>query len=64
MTECDPGRAIRHKDDWAAFILVDCRYSTKRVRSKLPHWIEQTSVVAETFGQAVKELATFYKSKR
>lgn len=33
------GRAIRHKGDYAAIVLVDKRYTTDRILSKLPGWI-------------------------
>ncbi|PON30826.1 chromosome transmission fidelity protein 1 [Trichoderma gamsii] len=33
------GRAIRHRGDYAAIILVDRRYGTDRIRGKLPGWI-------------------------
>ncbi|KAH7122945.1 helicase C-terminal domain-containing protein [Dactylonectria macrodidyma] len=33
------GRAIRHRGDYAAIVLVDRRYGTQRIRSKLPGWI-------------------------
>lgn len=33
------GRAIRHQGDYAAIVLVDRRYGTDRIRSKLPGWI-------------------------
>ncbi|KAF3763990.1 DNA repair helicase [Cryphonectria parasitica EP155] len=33
------GRAIRHKGDYAAIVLVDRRFSTERIRGKLPGWI-------------------------
>ena len=33
------GRAIRHKNDWASIIMVDCRYSEKNWESKLPQWM-------------------------
>ncbi|KLO06962.1 DNA repair helicase [Schizopora paradoxa] len=58
------GRAIRHKDDWASLILVDARYASQRVRSKLPRWIDESTVVTDTFGQVVKELSGFFRSKR
>ncbi len=38
------GRAIRHRDDWATLILVDARYASQRVRSKLPKWINDGTV--------------------
>lgn len=34
------GRAIRHKGDYAAIVLVDRRFETERIRSKLPGWIK------------------------
>ncbi|KAJ4862608.1 hypothetical protein T069G_03562 [Trichoderma breve] len=34
------GRAIRHRGDYAAIILVDRRYGTPRIRNKLPGWIQ------------------------
>ena len=33
------GRAIRHRGDYAAIVLVDRRYGTERIRGKLPGWI-------------------------
>lgn len=34
------GRAVRHKGDWAAILLVDRRYGQKRIKEKLPKWIQ------------------------
>ena len=58
------GRAIRHRADWAALVLVDGRYASPRIRGKLPKWIETGTVVTDTFGQAMKELGRFYREKR
>ncbi|KAI0688447.1 DNA repair helicase [Cytidiella melzeri] len=58
------GRAIRHRGDWAALILVDARYASARIRGKLPKWIGKDMTVAETFGEAVKGLGRFYREKR
>ena len=33
------GRAIRHKNDYAAILLVDGRFATDRIEKKLPGWI-------------------------
>ncbi len=58
------GRAIRHRADWAALVLVDGRYASPRIRGKLPNWIEAGTVATESFGQAMKELGRFYREKR
>ncbi|KAJ9611332.1 ATP-dependent DNA helicase chl1 [Cladophialophora chaetospira] len=34
------GRAIRHKNDYAAILMVDRRFATDRIRRKLPGWIQ------------------------
>ena len=36
------GRAIRHKDDYAAIVLLDRRYTSKRIQAKLPGWIRSS----------------------
>lgn len=58
------GRAIRHKNDWAALILLDHRYSNQNIRNKLPKWIGDHVFVAGTFGDAFKEIGAFYRTKR
>ena len=58
------GRAIRHRHDWASLLLLDQRYGTPSIRNKLPKWIGSKLVIAEGFGQAVKEMGTFYRNKR
>ncbi|KDQ09930.1 hypothetical protein BOTBODRAFT_58448 [Botryobasidium botryosum FD-172 SS1] len=57
-------RAIRHQNDWASLILLDSRYASARIRGKLPGWIGKNVLVAQTFGEAVKELGAFYRNKR
>ncbi|OCH93459.1 DNA repair helicase [Obba rivulosa] len=58
------GRAIRHRHDWASLILLDSRYASPRIRTKLPKWIGESTTVAESFGEAMKELGGFYREKR
>ncbi|KAI6039688.1 helicase C-terminal domain-containing protein [Pisolithus marmoratus] len=58
------GRAIRHRSDWASLILVDHRYSMAPIRRKLPSWIQDGVCVCDTFGQAVKQLGSFYRDKK
>jgi chromosome transmission fidelity protein 1 len=33
------GRAIRHRNDYAAILLLDTRFATERIEKKLPAWI-------------------------
>ncbi|OQV04418.1 hypothetical protein CLAIMM_09306 isoform 1 [Cladophialophora immunda] len=36
------GRAIRHRNDYAAILMVDRRFSTERISRKLPGWIQDS----------------------
>jgi len=36
------GRAIRHRNDYAAIFLVDKRYATPRIQAKLPAWLKNS----------------------
>lgn len=58
------GRAIRHGNDWASLVLLDRRYGAPSIRNKLPKWIGSKLVVTEGFGQTVKEMGVFYRSKK
>lgn len=61
------GRAIRHQNDFASIILLDRRYKTERISSKLPGWIKQSIVQSkgnESFHEVIDSLETFFQSKR
>ncbi|KAH7885110.1 helicase C-terminal domain-containing protein [Phlebopus sp. FC_14] len=58
------GRAIRHRSDWASLILIDLRYSSPSIGSKLPSWIKGDLVVCETFGKTMRHLVDFYREKK
>ncbi|KDQ62233.1 hypothetical protein JAAARDRAFT_122516 [Jaapia argillacea MUCL 33604] len=58
------GRAIRHREDWATIVLIDGRYSSSRIRNKLPRWISDEVTVTQSFGQAMKEIGGFFRAKR
>lgn len=49
------GRAIRHAKDYSAIILVDSRYSSLKIRRKLPDWLEVQGE-SETFPAAFSKL--------
>ena len=62
------GRAIRHRADYAAILLLDKRYAggSGRIEEKLPEWIRQglvKPVPGEGFGGVTKRLADFFKEK-
>jgi len=64
------GRAIRHRRDYAAVLLVDIRYAAGASGNpgqltgplaKLPGWIQQSLEVPRGFGDAYGKLVRFYK---
>lgn len=58
------GRAIRHRKDWASLILVDQRYRSTSIQSKLPAWIRDDIAVCDSFGQTMKHLGQFYRERK
>jgi len=38
------GRAIRHRNDFSAIVLVDYRYKSTRIRSKLSKWVTENKI--------------------
>ncbi|KAI8379057.1 ATP-dependent RNA helicase chl1 [Radiomyces spectabilis] len=58
------GRAIRHKNDYAVIVLLDKRYSTGRIRNKLPGWIGTHVDHCTKFGHAIAKSARFFKDKK
>jgi chromosome transmission fidelity protein 1 len=61
------GRAIRHRGDYAAVVLVDRRFGTDRIRGKLPAWIRAGMVEgAEKKGLQglMGGLSLFFKGRR
>lgn len=61
------GRAVRHKADWASILLVDKRYGQKRIKDKLPGWIQTSlpkeSAAAIRFADVESGLRRFYAEK-
>lgn len=61
------GRAIRHRGDYAAIVLVDRRYGTERIRTKLPGWIRGGMVMdshEKGLGGLMGTLTTFFRGKK
>ncbi|WFD19601.1 RNA helicase [Malassezia caprae] len=57
------GRAIRHKDDYAAFLLLDRRYARTEIQSRLPGWIRSQVHEHDRFGASIAAMAKFFRSK-
>ncbi|CAM1503592.1 Fc.00g011830.m01.CDS01 [Cosmosporella sp. VM-42] len=61
------GRAIRHRGDYAAIVLVDRRYGTERIRGKLPGWI-RGGLVGDShekgLGGLMGAVGSFFRGKR
>jgi chromosome transmission fidelity protein 1 len=57
------GRAIRHKNDYAAILVVDRRYGTERVQKKLPGWIRGSMGGPESVHNVKARLTTFFQQK-
>jgi chromosome transmission fidelity protein 1 len=61
------GRAIRHKDDYAAIILVDQRYGTTRTRAKLSGWVRESVIPgceSKGTGEMMSGLSLFFRGRR
>ena len=60
------GRAIRHRNDWAAILLVDKRYSSPTIREKLPRWIRSSmdsNPMPKSATQVEQGLKSFFAEK-
>ncbi|KAI0547790.1 helicase C-terminal domain-containing protein [Xylaria curta] len=61
------GRAIRHRNDYAAIVLIDRRFGTDRIKGKLPGWIQGGLVNGSEnggLGQMMSNLSSFFRSKQ
>lgn len=57
------GRAIRHKDDWGIIIMLDSRYSDKRVSVQLSGWVSQFLKVHNDYESCIKSINLFLSDK-
>lgn len=53
---------IRHKDDYAAMLLVDQRYSQDRIKNKLSGWIRQCVTDPTAFGPNFSQLVKVFNT--
>ncbi|KAI2464854.1 DNA repair helicase [Annulohypoxylon bovei var. microspora] len=61
------GRAIRHRNDYAAIVLIDRRFGTDRIKGKLPSWIRGGLVEGSEsagLGQMMGKLSGFFRGKK
>jgi chromosome transmission fidelity protein 1 len=57
------GRAIRHRGDYAAILMLDKRYSAQRIQAKLPQWIRDSLANGAGVRDVEKHLDDFYAGK-
>ena len=60
------GRAIRHRNDYAAILLIDRRFVTERIQKKLPAWIRSSlpqGGAAKSVNNIVSTLEDFFRGK-
>ncbi|KAJ8118188.1 hypothetical protein OPT61_g794 [Boeremia exigua] len=58
------GRAIRHKGDYAAIMMLDKRYGAERIQSKLPKWIRGSLTAALDIRDMEEALHKFFAVER
>ena len=58
------GRAIRHKGDYAAILMLDRRYGTKRIQDKLPKWIRGSLISGAGVRDVEGKLDAFFSGKK
>ncbi|XP_020278263.1 regulator of telomere elongation helicase 1 homolog isoform X2 [Pseudomyrmex gracilis] len=56
------GRIIRHKDDYGAVILCDCRFENPNFKKQLSSWLRPYIKKFTNFGMITKELREFFKN--
>ncbi|PYH41131.1 DNA helicase [Aspergillus saccharolyticus JOP 1030-1] len=61
------GRAIRHRNDYAAIVLMDRRYDKANISGKLPAWIRQSMVTAsmnQPASRTIQSLSDFFQGSK
>ncbi|KAF2274786.1 DNA repair helicase [Westerdykella ornata] len=57
------GRAIRHRGDYAAILMLDSRYASPRIQAKLPKWIRGSLANAAGVQAVENQLDEFFAGK-
>ena len=58
------GRAIRHRGDYAAILMLDRRYSGQRIQAKLPQWIRGSLANGAGVRDVERSLDEFFAGKK
>lgn len=61
------GRAIRHRNDYSAIMLIDRRYNKPHIQGKLPNWIRQSLVQRASprpGGTIINDLSRFFAGRK
>ncbi|VDL90333.1 unnamed protein product [Schistocephalus solidus] len=60
------GRCIRHRNDWGAIILADCRFTEQPTRylSGVSRWLRNQVVAHQTWPDLTKSLSRFIQKVR
>eukprot|EP00727_Mastigamoeba_balamuthi_P005711 m51a1_g176 putative regulator of telomere elongation helicase 1-like (853) ;mRNA; r:584092-587690 len=57
------GRVIRHKGDYGAIILCDDRFASQGTKEMLPAWIRPSLREYKSFGDSMRSIVAFFKTK-
>jgi chromosome transmission fidelity protein 1 len=60
------GRAIRHRNDYAAIVMIDRRYEKANIQGKLPAWIKQSMLrrsVRRPASALAEDLSKFFSGR-
>ena len=57
------GRAVRHKNDYAAVVLLDCRYARESTKVLLPRFVRRNVLMPSEFSVATNAVAQFFSER-
>ncbi|CAH2013425.1 unnamed protein product [Acanthoscelides obtectus] len=57
------GRAVRHRNDFAAVLLLDERYNRMSVKNALPNWIKRSLKTCE-YEESFKQITQFFTRRK
>lgn len=57
------GRSIRHANDYAHIVLIDSRYSSPNIKSKISKWVRDSIVDVPNFDSTLSNIDKFFSKK-